>query len=227
MQRLTASALALALSGCASVAPTVPADVARTSTALEVHSANELLRTLGAGNFSAGPYQVSRVDQNIIRGEGFSVGSYQQHTSSDRFAFSVAGPRATWLARCARMARARSLSIGRAEAGFERSRLQCTLSSGAEQASVELDGVDDSLSGVVQAGGATYRLDQYFQDAGRGQAYLMGPQGLRIDGAGRNAAAVELSRRPENFWLDPSLAPATRDALAAALAALLIDARRR
>ncbi len=225
-RKLAVLTLCVAASGCATVAPTVPHDISRTGIASEVRSAGPLYQQLRDGQFEVGDYRVTGIRHGVYRENQLSIGLYSQSSAAGRFQFSVDGPRSAWLGRCNRQSWSRSITLSRVDVGFGKNGLLCELRSGDQRASLELNDVNGSVGGHVQVGTDIYDLRQYFHvDAETGKFHVPGVLGLRIDRGGQNAGALALVH-PEAFWFNASLAPDRRDALAAALAALLIDARR-
>ena len=218
--------LCLAVTGCASVAPTVPQDVAATGTAFEVRSAGRMYQLFADGYFEAGNYRITGIHHGIVKGNELSIGQYSQTSLSGRFTFVIAGPRTTWTAHCDRQAQSRVVAWQRVDVESSKKRLYCEFNSGDRQASVELRDQSEGLYGAVRIGNDSYDLRQYPDVApGTRTAYVPDALGLRIDQGGRNVAALALPY-PGTFWINSKLAPEQQDAFAAVLAALLISARR-
>lgn len=224
--KAAALTLCLAASGCASVAPSVPQDIALTGNALEVRSAGRMYQPFRDGYFDVGNYKVTGIHHGVNKGNELSIGQYSQASATGKFQFLLTGPRSAWTARCHRLAWSRSISVNRVGVGIGNSGLQCELANGDQRATLELNDVTQIVHGFVRIGNDSYDLRQYFHDTPElGKAYVPGPLGLRIDRSGQNVAALALAR-PGTFWLNRTLAPDHQDALAGVLAALLIDARR-
>ncbi len=224
--KASALLLCLAGTGCASVAPTVPPDIASSGTAFEVRSAGRMYQLFADGYFEVGGYRVTGIHHGITKGNELSIGMYSQTTATGRFTFVMAGPRTTWSAHCDRQAQSRVVTLRRVDIESSKKRLYCELKSGEQEATVELRDESEGLYGTVRVGGNIYDMRQYsYGGSNTRTAYVPYPLGLRIDQRGQNAAALAFDH-PGTFWLNRSLAPAQQDAFAAVLAALLIDARR-
>ena len=218
--------LCLGVTGCASVAPAVPPDVAATGTAFEVRSAGRMYQLFADGYFEAGNYRITGIHHGIVKGNELSIGQYSQTSLSGRFTFVIAGPRSTWTAHCDRQAQSRVITLRRGDVESNKSRLYCELSSGDRQATVELHDQSEGLYGTVGLADVSYNVRQYSNvDPSTRPAYVPDALGLRIDRGGQNVAALALAH-PGTFWLNQKLAPEQQDAFAGVLAALLINARR-
>lgn len=107
-----------------------------------------------------------------------------------------------------------------------KSSVRCELHSGEQTAGVELLDQMEGLYGTVQVAADKYAMRQY-SDGNPHPDRMRVPEalGLRIDRDEQNVAALEF-RQPGTMWLGKSLSPARQDALAAVLAAMLINTRR-
>lgn len=218
--------LCLAVTGCASVAPTVPPDIASTGIAFDVRSAGRMHQLFGDGYFEVGNYRITGIHHGVVRGNELSIGQYSQATETGRFTFVISGPRAIWTAHCDRQAQSRGIALRRMDVESRRSRLYCELNSGEQQATVELRDQSEGLYGVVRIANVSYNLRQYSDDEPNTRStYVPDALGLRIDRGGQNVAALAFAH-PGTFWLNQKLAPEQQDAFAGVMAALLISARR-
>lgn len=214
--------LGLTLSGCASMRPPVPSDVAQLSTPLALRSTTIL--SFNNGSFEAGEYNVTGINYGAVHSGTVRLGPFTQGRSSGSFRFVMAGPREAWTAECGRGARSKGMIISRAEVDFEKSTLHCELRGGSKSATLDLIGFENSRHGSILMG-ETYSVRQYFADAELGQSYIAGPLGMRIDRNGENVGALEFAQ-PGAFWINRRLAPEQQDAVAGMLAAMFIEYRR-
>ena len=218
--------LCLAASGCATVAPPVPQDIASSAAAFDVRSAGRMNQLFGDGYFEVGSYRITGIHHGIVRGNELSIGQRSQTSFSGRFKFLIAGPRSTWTAHCDRQAQSTVIALHRVDVQSSKKRLYCELNSGEQHATVELRDQSEGLYGAVTIGSNSFDLRQYADgQVNTRTAYVPDAQGVRIDHRGQNVAALALAH-PGTFWLNRKLAPEQQDALAGVLAAVLISARR-
>lgn len=217
--------LLLAVSGCASLTQNVPPDIASTGTAFGVRSAGRMYQLFGDGYFEVGSYQIRGIHHDVSIGNELSIGQYSQASATGRFKFAISGPRSTWNALCDSRYQSRVIALQRVDLEASKSRLECELHSGNQQASLELHDENQGMYGTVRVGDKSYALRQYSSDSSNPRlAYAPTALGLRIDRGGQNVAALAFDH-PGTFWLNGTLAPEQQDAFAAVLAALLINAR--
>ncbi|MEJ7805201.1 MAG: hypothetical protein WKG03_04695 [Telluria sp.] len=215
--------LCFAVTGCATVTPAIPQDIAATGTAFKVRSAGRMYQLFGKGYFQVGSYGVTGIHHDISVGNELSIGQYSQASATGRFTFAIAGPRSNWSAQCDRQFQSRTIAMRRVDVESSKRRLYCELGSGMQRASLELHDNTRGQFGTVRINDTSYDM-RHFDNPALRVAYAPDALGLRIDRGGRNVAALAFDH-PGTFWLNGALEPEQQDAFAAVLAALLINAR--
>lgn len=224
----------LSLSGCQIAHMALPQDLQSESSELTVEGRSFLIF---GNSFDFAPYQVTDVNRGWTKGEGFSISSGTNEFSSSgakqKFEFSVnESGRAIWEVQCATGADwSRLETEGFFGGGFavdfsSNKQLVCTLKHEdgempsmlvmAQSASAN----ETALQGVMTYGAteidisATHKLDST-------PLRVSTPTGYIFHIEGRPVGAVEVINRG-TVWLNNSVTPGTRSALAATSAILLL-----
>lgn len=224
----------LSLSGCQVAHMALPQDLPGQSSELTVEGRQLLIFR---DSISFGPYQVSDIHRGWTRGEGFSISSgtseYSSSEATQKYQFSVAeSDRTIWNVRCATAADWSQLETqGFLGGGFaiefsSNRQLFCTLKregSGTPSKLVMAQSAsanETALRGIMTGGAtrigisATHKLDFT-------PLQVSEPTGYIFHIRGRPVGAVEVINAG-TVWLDDSVTPETRSALAATSAVLLL-----
>jgi hypothetical protein len=225
----------LALSGCQVAHMALPQDLQSKASELTVEGRRLLILR---DSIRFGPYHVTDIHQGWTRGGGFSISIGDSEFSSSEakrmYEFSVKEPdRPTWAAQCATMTDWTQLETegflgGRFGVEFSSNQqLVCALKQeGSEKlsklvmAQSSASAAATALQGTMTDGAtrihisATHALDTT-------PLPMSTPTGHVFRIEGRPVGAVEVINKG-TVWLDDSVAPATRSALAATSAVLLL-----
>jgi len=223
----------LLLSGCKVAHMALTQDFQSGSSALTVEGRS---LSIFSKSFQFGRYQVTDVHRGWTRGSGFSISNdsdskYSASEAEQKYEFSFNEPdRTTWDVQCATVADWKELETkGLLGGGFgiefsSNRQLVCILKQeGAKKASelvMAQSLEDDVFRGALIAGAAridiaaTHKLDTT-------PLKMKDPTGYVFHMEGRPVGAVEVINKG-TVWLNNSVMPDTRSALAATSAALLL-----
>jgi hypothetical protein len=224
----------LSLGGCQVAHMALPQDLPGDSSELTVEGRHLLIFR---DSIRFGPYRVTDIHRGWTKGKGFSISfgttEYDSSEAKQKYEFSVSeSDRATWDVRCATTADWSQLETDgflggrfgiefssnkqlvcalKPEGGGRLSKLVMAQSASANQTA--LAGVMTDGAGRIDIS-ATHRLDTT-------PLQVSMPTGYHFHVGGRPVGAVEVINKG-TVWLDTSRTPATRSALAAASAVLLL-----
>lgn len=231
---MLAALAALALGGCKAAHMVVPEELQGSSSTLAVEGR---WPSLSGNSFGFGPWRVTEVRRGWTQTDGNSAssGGSEVRTSKakQKYGFSIAGPgRPARAVQCVTTARWSEMETdGLLGGGFgvefsAEQQLACTLTPGGGMTPAKLalsqsgSAGDTALHGTMTDGAtridiaATHALDAT-------PLRVRGPAGYVFRIGGRTVGAVEVINAG-TVWLDDSLAPETRSALAAASAVMLL-----
>jgi hypothetical protein len=218
----------LSLSGCQLAHMALPQDLQSESSELTVEGRSLLIFSK---SFQFGLYHVTDVHRGWTRGEGFSIWGYSASEAEQKYEFSVnESDRTTWEVQCATGADWSQLEMqgflgGGLNIEFSSNRqLVCILKQeGGEKLSklvMAQSANETALQGIMTDGvtridiSATHKLDTT-------PLQVREPTGYIFHIKGRPAGAVEVINKG-TVWLNNSVMPETRSALAATSAVLLL-----
>jgi hypothetical protein len=218
----------LSLSGCHVAHMALPQDLQSESSELTVEGRSLLIFSK---SFQFGPYQVTDVHRGWTRGEGFSIWGYSESEAEQKYEFSVnESDRTSWEVQCATVADWSQLETkgflgGRLTMEFSSNRqLACTLKQeGGEKPSklvMSQSANETALQGIMTDG--TTRIDiSATHKLATTPLPMREPTGYVFNIGGSPVGAVEVINKG-TVWLDNSVTPETRSALAATSAVLLL-----
>jgi hypothetical protein len=224
----------LSLSGCQTAHMALPQNMQSESSELTVEGRSLLIF---ANSFDFAPYHVTDFNRGWTRGKGFSMSSgtteFSSSEATQKYEFSVnESGRATWEVQCATGADWSQLEMeGFFEGGFaiefsSNKQLVCTLKQEGREKPSKLvmaqsaSANETALQGIMTNGAtkidisATHKLDST-------PLQVSTPTGYVFHIEGRPVGAVEVINKG-TVWLNNSVTPETRSALAATSAVLLL-----
>ncbi len=218
---------ALSLGGCKVAHMALPQDLQSSSSEMTVEGRSLLIFSK---SMQFGPYNVTDIHRGWTRGKGFSMPGYSASEAEQKYEFSVnESGRTTWEVQCATGADMSKLKMkgflgGSLTIESSSSQLACSLKKeGSEKPSklvMSQSAGDSALKGIMTDGAtqieisATHKLDTTSLKMSEPTGYI-----FRIKS--RPVGAVEVINKG-TVWLNNSVKPENRSALAATSAVLLL-----
>lgn len=235
LKRLHTSGLRLAalallpslLAACAMAPRQMPLpDSLSTTPALPVSERGSARGLWADESFRIGSWSVHAVKREASEESGFSLGVLGREHQHEGFSFQFEAV-ASWQGRCDYEYKGSSLKLGGLQLQDQHGHLSCQCSSGAQEASLDLDDEWRPTRGELRVDQRHYGLRQV-ADVQRVQGHQEAP-GLRspsdgyqvLDGSGRAIAAVEVLH-PGRLWLGAGLKEDGHAAMACLMSGLLL-----
>ncbi|MBB4845365.1 hypothetical protein HNP55_003915 [Paucibacter oligotrophus] len=222
--RLAVLLPSLMLAACAlppSSRMAAPADIAPQALVLDVAHRSRATGLLIDESFELGPYRIGKVKRGLSSNSSWGIDKVSSAQGSEHFSYGFQGQQ-EWQGHCELRSKGLYLQLKQGRLEDEKSQLQCSCQSAAEQVQLKLDDEWRPLQGEMVLGQTRYAMRQYLW--GNSDGGLRSPAvGYRVEqmGGQKGVAAVEVLY-PGRVWQLHSLPKEQGEPMACLLSGLMI-----
>lgn len=212
--------IAQLLGGCAGPRMVPPADVTKVSQAYEAQDRSRASGLLADESFDIGPYHVDDVDRDATSKSSFSVGGYGNSSTTTGYTYKVTANSKSLEGACGSLAKSQGFSMGGDSAvNWGSVEITCTCDAGGSGSEVKLKGANDTSTGSLTLGDASYDVTAVTET--EGSNFSSNIPGFRVDGDGAPAGAVE-TLYPGKIWIDKGKSEEESDQLSCLFVGLML-----